>query len=188
MRFPVVLLDRDGVINDNPDDWVWDWRDFDWLPGALDALRRLHEAGRRSSIITNQSCIARGLVDEATMDALHERMLREIERAGGKIEAIYMCPHSRRDGCDCRKPAPTHLLQAARDLGVDPAECCYVGDRYTDIVAADAAGMAAIIVRSGYGRDWPSALMRQPTPVGVFDDLAEFVDWLLDGHEEAAAS
>jgi D-glycero-D-manno-heptose 1,7-bisphosphate phosphatase len=145
----------------------------------LEGLRRLHEAGVCSSVITNQACISRGMTTAATMDALHERMLAEVRKHGGRIERVYVCPHRRDEGCDCKKPRPGNLLRAAQDLGVLPAFCCFVGDRYMDVQAAHNAGMTAFMVRSGYESDWPSALVRDPAPMGVFNDLAEFVDWLL---------
>jgi D-glycero-D-manno-heptose 1,7-bisphosphate phosphatase len=173
--YRVVLLDRDGVINDNPNDYITRWSDFVWLPGALEALRSLHEQGVAVAIVTNQGCIARGLCTAADVDLVHERMLQAVEDAGGHISAIYSCPHYHQ-GCDCEKPAPGNALRAMRDLGVSPEETCFVGDRLVDMQAAWAAGIDGYMLRSGYWADWPTIMQSDTPPVATFDDLAQFVD------------
>ena len=177
-QFPAyraVLLDRDGVINDNPDDYILRWSDFIWLPGALEALRTLHEQGIAVAIVTNQGCIARGLCTAAAVDDIHERMTQAVADAGGEISAIHSCPHYHQ-GCECEKPAPGNVLRAMADLGVTPEETYFVGDRLVDIQAAHAAGVEGYMVRSGYEYDWPRAMSTATPPVAIFDTLADFVD------------
>jgi D-glycero-D-manno-heptose 1,7-bisphosphate phosphatase len=172
--YRAVILDRDGVINDNPDDYVLEWSEFIWLPGALDALRQLHECGVAVAIVTNQGCIARGLVTAARIDAIHARMMAEVEAAGGSIHGVYSCPHYH-EGCECEKPAPGNVFRALGDMNLNPDDACFVGDRTVDMRAAAAAGMDGFMVRSGYQNDWPHAMQSTLPPVAIFDDLAEFV-------------
>ena len=177
-QFPAyraVILDRDGVVNDNPDDYILRWSDFIWLPGALDALRIMHEQGIAVAIVTNQGCIARGLCTAAAVDDVHARMAQAVVEAGGEISGIYSCPHYRQ-GCDCEKPAPGNVYRAMADMGVTPEETCFVGDRLVDMQAAHAAGVEGYMVRSGYEGDWPRAMATATPPVAIFDTLADFVD------------
>ena len=173
--YRAVILDRDGVINDNPDDYILRWCDFIWLPGALEALRIMHEQGIAVAIVTNQGCIARGLCTAAAVDDIHERMTQAVADAGGEISAIYSCPHYRQ-GCDCEKPAPGSVLRAMADLGVTPEETCFVGDRLVDMQAAHAGGVEGYMVRSGYASDWPRAMRTATPPLAIFASLADFVD------------
>ncbi|MBF0183145.1 MAG: HAD-IIIA family hydrolase [Magnetococcales bacterium] len=141
-RRPAVLLDRDGVLNRKMPraHYVCSWQDWQWLPGALSALRRLQVAGYRVIVVTNQAGVARGAMSEADLQAIHARMQQEVEAAGGKIDAIYTCPHGWDEGCACRKPKPGMLLQAQRDFHLDLSRVWYVGDDERDGLAADAAG------------------------------------------------
>lgn len=173
-RYRAVLLDRDGVLNDNPDDYVVYWRDFIWLPGALAALRTLHEHRLGVAIVTNQGCIEHGTATAAQIDALHDTMLAAVDQAGGHISAVYTCPHYHVP-CNCRKPRPGNILQALTDLGVAPAEACFVGDRLIDVQAAHNAGLDGYLLRSGYQHDWPRAAQSDTPPRAIFADLAEFV-------------
>jgi D-glycero-D-manno-heptose 1,7-bisphosphate phosphatase len=173
--YRAVLLDRDGVINDNPDDYILRWSDFIWLPGALEALRTMREQGIAVAIVTNQGCIARGLCTAAAVDEIHERMTQAVADAGGRISGIYSCPHYHQ-GCDCEKPAPGNVIRAMADLGVTAEETCFVGDRLVDVQAAHAAGVDGYMVRSGYESDWPRAMRTGTPPVAIFDTLAAFVD------------
>jgi len=141
-RTPTLLLDRDGVLNRRMPraEYVCDWNDWVWLPGVLDALRRLNEANWRTAVITNQPGIARG---HLTLDKLHEihgRMRDEAAAAGGDIGPIFYCPHNWDEGCDCRKPRPGMLFQAQRELILDLSRTAFVGDDERDGEAAAAAG------------------------------------------------
>jgi histidinol-phosphate phosphatase family protein len=141
-RPPTVLLDRDGVLNRKPPkaEYVRSWSEFAWLPGAREALRSLHLAGFRVVVISNQAGIARGAMTASDVEEIHTRMKKEAESAGGRIEAVYLCPHNWDDGCECRKPKPGLLFQAQRDLHLNLSRSLFIGDDDRDAQAADAAG------------------------------------------------
>ena len=151
-----VFLDRDGVINRNRADYVKQWSEFRFLPGARRAIAGMTRAGYRLFIITNQACIGKGLVARSALDEMHRRMLRAIERAGGHVEAVLYCPHRSDEGCGCRKPAPGLLHRAQDEYGVDLRHAIVIGDSLTDMSAAAAAGVPGILVFSGLG--WQAAL------------------------------
>ena len=151
-----VFLDRDGVINRNRAHYVTQWSEFQFLPGARHAVARLTQAGCRIFVVTNQACVGKGLLTCSALDALHRRMRSEIERAGGRIEAVLYCPHRSDEGCLCRKPAAGMLLRARDEYGADLREAVFVGDSLTDMGAAAAAGVPGILVFSGLG--WRAAL------------------------------
>jgi D-glycero-D-manno-heptose 1,7-bisphosphate phosphatase len=160
-----VFLDRDGVINRNRADYVKEWSEFHFLPGARRAIAQLTQAGCRIFVITNQACVGKGLLARSALDEMHQRMLREIEGAGGRIEAVLYCPHRSDEGCRCRKPAPGLLFRAQDEYGVDLRHSIVVGDSLTDMGAAAAASVPGILVFSGLG--WRAALHApQSTPVG----------------------
>jgi histidinol-phosphate phosphatase family protein len=137
-----VILDRDGVLNRKPPraEYVRRWQEFEWLPGARTALRLLHHSGYRVVIVSNQAGIARAVMTEADLAAIHRRMTEEVAAAGGKIEAIYYCPHDWDADCECRKPKPGMLFQAQRDLNLDLSRTVFVGDDERDGEAAERAG------------------------------------------------
>jgi histidinol-phosphate phosphatase family protein len=141
-REPTVILDRDGVLNRKPPQaqYVRDWTEWEWCQSSLEALRLLHEAGYRIIIASNQSGIGRGAMTEADLDAIHGRMKQEAARAGGRIDAIYYCPHDWKDGCECRKPKPGLLFGAQRDFHLDLTRTPFIGDDDRDATAANAAG------------------------------------------------
>ena len=141
-RAKTVILDRDGVLNRKPRlaEYVRRWQEFEWLPGARTALRLLHHSGYRVVIVSNQAGIARDVMTEADLAAIHRRMTEKVAAAGGKIEAIYYCPHDRDADCECRKPKPGMLFQAQHDLNLDLTRTFFVGDDERDGEAADRAG------------------------------------------------
>lgn len=141
-RKPAVILDRDGVLNERPPkaEYVRKPEDFRWLPGAVEALRVLTEAGYRIVVVSNQAGIGRGLMTERDLEAVHGRMLREAAASGGRIDAIYHCPHAWNAGCDCRKPKPGMLFQAQREHHLDLTRTTFLGDDERDAEAAAAAG------------------------------------------------
>ncbi|MER9120439.1 HAD-IIIA family hydrolase [Mesorhizobium sp. M0954] len=140
-REKTMLVDRDGVLNCRPPraQYVCSWDQWEWVPGAKQALALLNEAGYRIIIISNQAGIARGAMTAADLEALHQRMCAECEAVGGKIAEIYHCPHGWDDGCDCRKPKPGMLYQAQRDFDLDLTRTLFVGDDDRDRQAAEAA-------------------------------------------------
>jgi D-glycero-D-manno-heptose 1,7-bisphosphate phosphatase len=137
-----AFLDRDGVINKKaPDDhYVIRWEDFHFLPGVVEGIAQLNRAGLRVIVVTNQRCVAKGLLTEAELINLHQRMTEHLARAGATIDAIYYCPHGHEACCNCRKPAPGMLLEAARFHGIDLAASWMIGDSNSDIQAGKSAG------------------------------------------------
>jgi D-glycero-D-manno-heptose 1,7-bisphosphate phosphatase len=141
-RTPTVIVDRDGTLNERPPraQYVTRPEDFVWLPGALEALRTLRETGHRVIVVSNQAGINRGALTEADLEAIHASMRRDVEAAGGWIDAIYHCPHDWDEGCECRKPRPGMLHQAQRDFHLDLTRTLFIGDDDRDGQAAQAAG------------------------------------------------
>src|SRR6266571_548591 len=130
----MIFLDRDGVINRNRSqgDYVKSWEEFQFLPGAKGAIARLTQAGFRLLVITNQACVGKGIVSWDTLQQIHELMVQEIARAGGRIEAVLCCPHLPDDECHCRKPAPGLLKYAQEEYKVDLRQAILVGDSVKD--------------------------------------------------------
>ena len=147
-RRQAIILDRDGVINRRPPraEYVRSWNEFEWLPGAAEALRLLHGAGYTVIVVSNQAGIARGAMTEADLAAINDRLTKETLGLGGRIDAIYYCPHGWDDGCDCRKPKPGMLFRAQHDFDLDLSRTLFVGDDERDAEAADAAGSPSILV------------------------------------------
>ena len=141
-RRKTVLIDRDGVLNRKPPraEYVTSWGEFQWLPGAQAALRLLRENGHRVIVVSNQAGIARGAMTAADLDTIHDQMKQEVEAAGGRIEAIYHCPHDWDAGCQCRKPRAGMLFQAQREFHLDLSRTPFIGDDDRDGEAAEAAG------------------------------------------------
>jgi D-glycero-D-manno-heptose 1,7-bisphosphate phosphatase len=179
LSLSAVFLDRDGVINRKaPEgDYVTSWAEFEFLPGALEGLRLLAEAGPPLVVATNQRGLARGRMTEADLAGIHERMRAAVTEAGGRIDAVYHCPHE--GGCDCRKPGTGLFERAARDLGLDLGSAAVIGDRASDMEAAAAIGALRVLVR---GQDEP-----MPPVDHVADDLAGAARWLLDQGLRASA-
>lgn len=147
-RTPTVLLDRDGVLNKKPAraEYVRTWADFAWLPGAKDALKLFNDKGYRVIVVSNQAGIARGAMTEADLAAIHDQMKAETVQAGGRIDAIYYCPHGWDDNCECRKPKPGMLFQAQREHHLDLTRTPFIGDDERDAEAAGAAGCPSILL------------------------------------------
>ncbi|HEX7325403.1 MAG TPA: HAD-IIIA family hydrolase, partial [Rhodanobacteraceae bacterium] len=138
-----MILDRDGVLNAERDagGCIDDWTQWRWIAGALQALQRLHRMETKVSIVTNQSGVGRGRTTRARVDALHVRLVAEVARQGGGIDAVLVCPHAPEDGCKCRKPAPGLVLQAVARSGIRAEATVLVGDDLRDLDAAAAAGV-----------------------------------------------
>jgi histidinol-phosphate phosphatase family protein len=148
MRQSTIILDRDGVLNKKPAraHYVRGWDEFEWLPGAKEALRLLREAHYRVIVVSNQAGIGRGAMTRADLIDIHERMKAEAAEVGGRIDAIYYCPHDWEEGCECRKPKPGMLFEAQHDFSLDLSRTLFIGDDKRDAQAADAAGCAAVLV------------------------------------------
>jgi histidinol-phosphate phosphatase family protein len=146
-----IFIDRDGVINENRSDYVKNWSEFRFLPGACEAIAKLTQAGHRIVICTNQAGIARGSISFETVEDIHQRMLAVIAEIGGHVEKVYYCPHSKDEQCFCRKPRPGMLLRARDELGLDMRDAVFIGDSITDVRAALAASIRPILVLTGLG-------------------------------------
>ncbi|AMV72652.1 D-glycero-beta-D-manno-heptose 1,7-bisphosphate 7-phosphatase [Desulfuromonas carbonis] len=180
---PAVFLDRDGTLNVEKD-YLYRVEDFEFIPGAVNALRRLKAAGFLLFIVTNQSGVARGYFTLEDVERLHHHVQQELVRQGTAIDAFYVCPHHPERGldpwrrtCDCRKGNPGLLLQAAGDYGVDLSRSFMVGDKVADIEAGRRAGCTPLLVLTGYGS--ASSVELGDDPVVRCVDLAAAVEWIL---------
>lgn len=175
MRHPALFLDRDGVIIENRADYVRSWDDVVIFPQAVAALARIRHTAYKIILITNQSAVGRGIITLETAQAINTRLAAEIEKRNGRIDAIYMCPHTPADNCSCRKPQPGLLLQAAADQAIDLGRSLMIGDALTDLAAGKAAGIPhTILVRSGRGTaqlQLPPASEHQP--LEIYDNLSQ---------------
>lgn len=172
----LVVLDRDGTINHDSADYIRSTEAWQAIPGSLDAMARLSRAGWTVTIATNQSGLARGYFDRATLDAMHQKLLSQLAALGGHVAHIAVCPHAPDAGCACRKPAPGLLDEIAALVGVPADTAVVIGDSQKDLDMARARGARAVLVRTGNGRATEAAL-REPTE--TYDDLAAAVDALL---------
>lgn len=174
----IVILDRDGVINHDRDDFVKNSLEWVPLPKAAEAIALFSQAGWRVVVATNQSGIGRGLFDMHALNAMHEKMHHLISKAGGRIDAVFFCPHKPEAGCSCRKPAPGMVLEVAERFSVKPESLWLVGDSLRDLEAVAAVGGHAILVRTGKGRKTEAA-GNLPAGTPVFDDLHAAAEWLI---------
>lgn len=146
-----IFLDRDGVICKNRADYVKNWSEFEFLPGAKEGLAALSRLQLPVVLVTNQAAIGKKLMTVADLEEIHQRMMAEIIASGGLISRIYYCPHTSDYNCTCRKPKPGMFLQAARELGVDLPSSYLIGDAATDILAGQQVGCRTILVLTGRG-------------------------------------
>ncbi|ACO73742.1 D-glycero-beta-D-manno-heptose 1,7-bisphosphate 7-phosphatase [Laribacter hongkongensis] len=174
----IVILDRDGVINHDRDDFVKNSLEWVPLPKAAEAIALFSQAGWRVVVATNQSGIGRGLFDMHALNAMHEKMHHLISKAGGRIDAVFFCPHKPEAGCSCRKPAPGMVLEVAERFSVKPESLWLVGDSLRDLEAVAAVGGRSILVRTGKGRKTEAA-GNLPAGTPVFDDLHAAAEWLI---------
>ena len=145
----LVILDRDGVINFDSDQYIKSPEEWKPIPGSLDAIARLNQWGYRVVVATNQSGVGRGLFDMDTLNAIHEKMVRLVSQAGGKIDAIFFCPHTNHDECRCRKPLPGMLEEIAQRYNADLTDVPVIGDSLRALQSAAAVGAQPILVRTG---------------------------------------
>lgn len=178
---PAIFLDRDGVINENRADYVKSWREFTFLPGALPALALLAQMNLPIIVVSNQSAVGRGVMRRRDVDAIHHRMIAGILKAGGRIDAIFYCPHRPEEACTCRKPQPGMLLAAAAQLQLDLTRSVFIGDAETDVQAAQQAGCYPLLVRTGRGqREEQKLIHNHARGYLVMDDLAAAAAWMVD--------
>ena len=179
----LVVLDRDGVINHDSDDFITTAEEWRPLAGSAEAIARLTEAGYTVAVATNQSGIGRGLLSESDLNAIHNKMLQHIESAGGRIDRIVYCPHLPDAGCDCRKPRPGLLKQLQDHYGIDMHGVPFVGDSERDLGAATAIGARPILVLTGNGRKTLEMRHRSGETAESYDNLESAVNAML---QEAA--
>jgi len=180
-----IILDRDGVINRDSDDYIKSLEEWQPLPGSIEAMVALSRAGHRLAVATNQSGLGRGLFQQADLDAMHQRLLQRVGEGGGRIDAIVHCPHHPDEGCDCRKPRPGLLDQLARQLDWPLADSLMVGDSRRDLEAGLARGCRPVLVTTGKGRRTLAELERTPLPeparLAIYPDLAAVAEAVLKG-------
>jgi D-glycero-D-manno-heptose 1,7-bisphosphate phosphatase len=179
MNFRHIILDRDGVLNHEAPEgsYVREPSEFRWLPGALEGLAMLRRAGLRLSVATNQAGVGRGLMSLAQLAAVHDHMQTEAATHGGALDAVLYCPHAPEEHCSCRKPAPGLILAAVAGSGIAASDSIVVGDDRRDLEAAERAGVAAALVRTGKGRRTEALLGAAAVP--AYDDLRELARAIL---------
>lgn len=188
---PLLLCDRDGVINQDSEHYIKSPDEFIPIPGSVEALAHLSQAGWRIAVVTNQSGLARGLFTLNTLHAIHIELHRQVQAAGGRIDAIFLCPHGPDMGCECRKPAPGLFLQALRRFHTPAEDALAVGDSLRDLQGAAAAGVATALVRTGNGQitearareaggssDAPSSF-RLPPNTRIYENLTALANTVL---------
>ena len=176
----LVILDRDGVINHDSDQYIKSPEEWTPIPGSLEAIARLHREGYKVIVASNQSGVARGLFDMDVLGRIHAKMLEAVRAKGGEIDAIFFCPHKPEDNCRCRKPLPGLFLEIIDRLKANLSGVYAVGDSERDILAARAVAARAVLVRPGKGkRTLKKSKLLADVP--VFDDLAAFTEDLLSG-------
>lgn len=180
----LIILDRDGVINEDSDAYIKSPEEWVPIPGSLEAIARLNRADYRVVVATNQSGVARGLYTLDTLNRVHEKMYRALAELGGHIDAIFFCPHSPDDECDCRKPKSGLFIDIAQRLGVALNNVPAVGDSLRDLQAALSVSAYPILVLTGKGLMTQHTLGNQDA-IPVFKDLAAAVSFLLQGQHSA---
>ena len=181
---PLVVLDRDGVINADSKAYIKSPEEWRPLPGSLEAIAALTAAGWQVAVASNQSGVARGLFDSATLAAINEKMEAAVRAAGGELAAIFFCPHGPDDGCACRKPKPGLLYMVAERFGVDLRNVPVIGDSARDLAAAEAVGARPILVLTGNGPETLAKRTREGRDTERYADLRAAASALLN---EAAA-
>jgi D-glycero-D-manno-heptose 1,7-bisphosphate phosphatase len=176
----LIVLDRDGVINYDSDAFIKSPDEWRPVPGSLEAIARLNHAGYRVVVATNQSGIGRGLFDMAMLNSIHEKMHKALAQAGGRLDAIFFCPHTADSRCECRKPKAGMLLEIGKRFNVELTAVPCIGDSLRDLQAAESVGAQPMLVLTGKGEK----TLRDgnfPKNTVIFPDLAFAVSALLSG-------
>lgn len=173
-----IILDRDGVINYDSDEYIKSPDEWHAIPGSLDAIAQLNRSGFRVLVATNQSGVARGYYDLETLDDIHEKFIRELAAVGGHIDEIFFCPHHPDEKCICRKPKPGMLYQIEEKYPIDFASTYFIGDSFVDVQAAQTVGCRPLLVLSGKGQ---RSIEQYPELLTIpnFQNLAEAVDYVI---------
>ena len=174
----LIVLDRDGVINHDSENFIKSSSEWRAIPGSLEAIARLNQAGYRVVVATNQSGVGRGLFGMTELTEIHDKMFKSLNQVGGRIDAVFYCPHAADSHCDCRKPKPGMLREVASRFGADMQNVPVIGDGLRDLQAAHAIGARPILVLTGKGEKTHGA-GDLPPGTSVFPDLAFAVTALL---------
>ena len=176
----VIILDRDGVINHDSDAYIKSVEEWVPIAGSLEAIARLNHSGYTVVVASNQSGLARGYFTIETLSAIHKEMDRQLSKIGGRVDAIFYCPHGPDDACDCRKPKPGMLLEIGQRFNVPLEDVVFIGDTVSDMKAASSASAKSMLVRTGKGVKAEKILLAEcKESVPVFDDLASAVTAIL---------
>ena len=181
MHTKLIILDRDGTINRDSDDYIKSPDEWLPLPGAIEAIARLCQGGWHIAIASNQSGLGRGLFDLATLNLMHDKMNKLLAAAGGRVDAIFFCPHLPQDNCQCRKPLPGLFEQIGERFGVPLDQVHAVGDTLRDAQAAALAGCQTHLVCTGKSEGYSGSIPPEnfPPQTMVHDNLSAFADWVL---------
>lgn len=178
---PAIFLDRDGVVIENRPDYVRRWEDVEIFPAAVEALAKISSSPYQIIFVTNQSAIGRGLLSIEDAQSINQKLVGELRTLGCRVDGVFMCPHAPDANCDCRKPRPGLLFQAARSLSIDLTRSMMIGDAWTDLQAGQAAGVSQLaLLLTGRGRQQlalPRPLELKNAP--VYQDLSEAVQDLV---------
>lgn len=185
----LLVLDRDGTINHDRDDYVKSPQEWEALPGALEAIARLNHAGWHVVVASNQSGLGRGLFDMAALNAMHEKMHQQLAALGGRLDAVFFCPHTPQDNCACRKPLPGLLEQIGERMGLSMQGVPVAGDSLRDLSAAVALGCQPHLVLTGKSAGLDLAQAQQVMPPGTrtHDNLTALADYLIGERSALAA-
>lgn len=176
----LIILDRDGVINEDSDEYIKSPDEWSPIPGSLDAISRLNHAGYLVAVASNQSGIARGYFDLETLSAMHNKMSDMLSQSGGQIDAVFFCPHEPKDSCECRKPRPGLLAEISSRFQIGLDDVLFVGDTLSDIKAANAAGAKPVLVKTGKGERTLKKLSEHGFEnIPVYNDLSDVVNSIL---------
>ena len=173
--YELVILDRDGVINEDSDNYIKAEYEWQALPGSLEAIADLNKAGYKVAIATNQSGISRKLFSVQTLTDIHKKMLSELSDKGGFIDKILYCPHRTKDNCTCRKPSPKMLLTIMKSLNISNEKTLFIGDSIKDTKAANNAKCSAALVKTGKGTKTIEKHSSELVDIPIFENLFEAV-------------
>jgi D-glycero-D-manno-heptose 1,7-bisphosphate phosphatase len=180
----LVIFDRDGTLNEPRADYVKGPEEWVPIPGALEAVAKLNHAGWHAVVACNQAGVGRGLFDVSALNGMHLKLNQMLAKVGGRLDAIFMCPHTPEDGCDCRKPAPGLYREIGVRYGVDLSGVPAVGDTYIDLQACAAAGCEPHLVLSGKAAtlspEQVELMVAQVPGTQVHTDLGAFADFLIE--------
>lgn len=186
----LLILDRDGTINVDSDEYIKSPAEWSAIPGSLEAIARLNHAGWHVVVVTNQSGLGRGVFEVSDLNAIHSLMHHKLAEHGGRIDAVFYCPHTPDDACQCRKPQPGLLQAVAQRYGVALEGIPVVGDHLRDLVAATSVGCEPHLVLTGKGAPYKGRPLPEtfPSNTRVHEDLAAFADFLIAREDAALAA